>query len=108
MGVDDLLPQILWPRLSLKAQGFKVVDNVIHQDNKSAILLERNGRMSSSKRTKHIKIQYYGVTDKISKGDISIEWCHTLQMVADILTKPLQGKVFQMFRDMIMGVVPLS
>jgi hypothetical protein len=97
VGVDDVFPQILWARLFLKAQGFKVVDNVIHQDNKSTILLERNGRASSSKRTNHIKIWYYVVTDRISKRDVSIEWCHTSQMVADFLTKPLHGKVFCMF-----------
>ena len=28
----------------------------IYQENKSAILLETNGKMSSSKRTKHIKM----------------------------------------------------
>ena len=75
----------------LKVKGFKVVDNVIHQDNKSAILLERNSRAPSNKRTKHIKIWYYIVTDKISKGDVSVEWCHTLQMIADFLTRPLPG-----------------
>jgi hypothetical protein len=68
----------------------------------------RNGRALSSKRTKHIEIQYYVTTDRISKGDMSVEWCHTSQMVADFLTKPIQGKVFLMFQDLIMGVVPLS
>ena len=83
VGVDDLLPQILRACLFLKAKGFKVVDNIIHQDNKSTILLECNGRGSSSKRMKHIKIRYYVITVKISKGDVSVEWCHTPQMIAD-------------------------
>jgi hypothetical protein len=37
-AVDDLIPQILWVRLFLKAQGFSVSDNVLYQDNKSAML----------------------------------------------------------------------
>ena len=108
VGVDDLFPQILWACLFLKAQGFKVVDNVIYQDKKSAILLERNGKASSSKRTKHIEIRYYVATNKIAKGDMSVEWCHMSQMIANFLTKPLQGKVFQLFWDLIMRVVPFS
>ena len=107
VGVDDLMPQILWVRLFMKAQGFKVVDNIVYQDNKSAILLERNGRASSSKRTRHIEIRYYFATDRIAKKDLSIEWCPTSKMLADFMTKPLQGKAFLQLRDMIMGRVPM-
>ena len=31
--VDDLMPQILWIRYLLEAQGMKVSDNVLYQDN---------------------------------------------------------------------------
>ncbi len=54
--VDDEIPQILWTWLFMQEQWIKVTDNILYQDNKSAILLEKNGRGSSSKRTKHIKI----------------------------------------------------
>ena len=59
VAVDDLIPQILWVRLFMKAQGFKVRDNILYQDNRSSILLETNGRASSSKCTKHINIRCY-------------------------------------------------
>ncbi len=67
--------------------------------------MEKNGRASSSKRTKHIEIRYYYVADRISKGDLLVLWCPTDKMIADFLTKPLQGKVFKQFRDMLMGAV---
>jgi len=47
----------------MKAQGIEVKDNILYQDNKSAMLLENNGQASSSKRTKHINIRYYYVAD---------------------------------------------
>ena len=59
VAVDDLIPQILWARLFMRAQGFEVRDNILYQDNRSAILLETNGQASSSKCTKHINICYY-------------------------------------------------
>jgi hypothetical protein len=56
VAADDMIPQILWTWLFMQEQGIKVTDNILYQDNKSAILLEKNGQASSSKRTKHIKI----------------------------------------------------
>jgi hypothetical protein len=107
VAVDEMMAQILWTRLFMIAQGVKVTDNILYQDNRSAILLEKNGRASSSKRTKHIEIRYYYVADRIAKGDLSVVWCSTDKMIADFLTKPLQGKVFKQFRDMLMGAVPM-
>ena len=63
VGVDDMMPTILWAHYFLKAQGYDVTDNVIYQDNQSAILLERNGKASSSKCTKHIAVLYFFITN---------------------------------------------
>ena len=91
----------------MEEQEVKVTDNILYQDNRSAILLERDGRASSSKRTKHIAIHYYYVADCIAKGDLMVVWCPTEKMIADFLTKPLQGTVFNQFRDLLMGAVPM-
>jgi hypothetical protein len=106
VGVDDMMSLIIWTRYFLKAQGYKVSDNIIFQDNKSTMLLERNDKTSSGKRTKHINVQYFFITHQISEGEVCVEWCPTKNMVADFLTKPLQGAMFKRFRDLIMGVLP--
>jgi hypothetical protein len=103
--VDDLILQILWVRLFLKAQGFAVSNNILYQDNKSAMLLEMNGHALSSKRTRHIETQYYYVANQVAKGDLRVVWCPTDEMISDFLTKPLQGKAFVKFRDLLMGAV---
>ena len=59
VAVDDMMPQILWTRYFMEAQGYGSKNTIVYQDNKSAILLEKNGKMSSSKRTKHINIRYF-------------------------------------------------
>ena len=56
VGVDDFMPGILWKSKFMKAQDYDVVENIIFQDNKSAILLENNCKTLSGKRTKHISI----------------------------------------------------
>jgi hypothetical protein len=61
----------------MKAQGYGVKVNVLFQDNKSSILLEKNGKALSSKRTKHINIRYFFITDRVKKEEISVVWCPT-------------------------------
>ena len=51
VGTDDVLPSVLWTRLFLKAQGYGTLEHIVYQDNKSTILLQKNGKASSSKRT---------------------------------------------------------
>ena len=108
VGVDDMMPSILWTQYFLKAQGYHVSGNIIFQDNQSTMLLERNGKASSSKLTKHINVQYFFITDWILKGEVRVEWCPTKEMIADFLTKPLQGSLFRKFRDLIMGALSLK
>ena len=103
VGVNDAMYLIIWTRLFLEGQGFKVIDNVVHQDNQSAMLLARNSKMSSGKNTQHIKIRYYFVTDHIARGKVSLAYCPTDAMVADYFTKPLQGTKFRRFRAIIMN-----
>ena len=75
------------------------------RDNKSSILLERNGKASSGKRMKHINICYFFITDRVNMKELTIEWCPTKQMVADVMTKLLQGSHLRHLRDYIMGRV---
>ena len=63
----------------------------MYQDNKSAILLESNGKMYSSKRTKHTHVRFFYIKYPIERGDMSVECCPTGEIFADVLTKPLQG-----------------
>ena len=70
---------------------------IVFKDNMSALWLEKNGRVSSSKRTKHIKAKYVLIKDYYDAGKIDVKFCPTNEMWADVLTKPLQG---QKFRDM--------
>jgi hypothetical protein len=99
---------ILWTKLFLEEQGYSVYDNILYQDNKSAMLLEHNGRASSSKRTKHIHLRYFYVKDKVDSGALHIEHCPTEVMLADYFTKPLQGSLFRRMRDRILNIDPSS
>ena len=106
IGVHDILPQILWTRNFLMSQGYPVQKNIVYQDNMSAMLLENNGRKSSTKRTKHIELRYFFIHDQIQQVKVLIQHCPTLNMRADFFTKPLQGMLFYRLRDLIMNLAP--
>ena len=89
----------------MEAQGYKITNNILFQDNQSAIKLEENGKRSSTGNTRHLNIRYFFVKDIIDKKQVRVLWCPTGLMLADFFTKPLQGKLFNFFRDIIMGYV---
>ena len=93
-----------WARYYGQAQGHFVPTTTIYQDNKSTILLAENGKSSSSKRTRHINVQYFFITDKIKKGEVKVAFCPTMNMLADFFTKPLQGSAFKKMRSIILNM----
>jgi hypothetical protein len=103
VGADDAVTMILWTRLFLGEQGYDVDKNILFQDNQSAILLETNGTRSAGQRSRALNIHYFFLADQVEKGHISIEYCPTDAMLADYMTKPLQGEKFRRFRDSILG-----
>ena len=106
VGINDVLSIILWTWLFLEAQGYKVTDNILHQDNESTIKLARNGRHSSRKQTRHIEVRYYFITDHIDQDRVRVSYCPTGDMLADYFSKPLQGSLFRKFRNLILNVSP--
>ena len=56
VGADDASTKILWTKYFLEAQGYEVRENILYQDNKSTILLLKNGKASSGKQTRAINI----------------------------------------------------
>jgi hypothetical protein len=79
---------------------------LVAQDNQSGITVMTTGQ-SKSGRSKHITLRYLFIKDRIENGEIELIYTPTDEMVADILTKPLQGSLFYKLRDWLMGVVEL-
>ena len=88
----------------IEGQGYTVDNNIVYQDNKSPILLAVNGRFSSSKRTKHIRARYFLVKDLIARVEMEVRHESTIKMWSNVLTKPLQGQGFRVFRARLMNV----
>jgi hypothetical protein len=104
IGTSDISSLLAWEQEFLVHQGLKsdVFPATLHEDNTAAIYLARNGR-SISDRTRHIKLRYFFVKQYLDDGSFEMVHCPTNVMIADILTKPLQGELFTRLRDLLLG-----
>ena len=102
VGLSDSTGQILWTRNFLIEQGYNVEAAIVYQDNMSTIALVKNGK-SNSERTRHIAIRFFFVADRVASKEIKVEYMQTGEMLADILTKPLQGDLFRKLRDRLLN-----
>ena len=104
--VSDILPMVQWIQLVLLSQGVKIKRNIIYQDNQSAVLLEENGKKSSGKRTRHLNIWYFLVTDAVAREECKIEWIPREHMYADFMIKAQSVAKFCCMQDVVMEANP--
>jgi hypothetical protein len=108
IGASDYLPNTLFVKMFMAAQGYPISNAIFYQDNESAIKMESNGKASCGQRSRHIDIHYFFITDHAKRNSVSIEHCPTGIMLADYFTKPLQGSLFRIFRSVLLGELPTS
>jgi hypothetical protein len=58
---------------------------------------------STDKSTRHINIRYFYLKSKVEAGEVVLEYKHTDEMIADLLTKPLQGEKFVNMRNSLLN-----
>ena len=102
VSLSDNVSQVIWTRDFLVSQGYNMKAATVYQDNMSTMALAEKGR-STAEKTRHINIRYFFVKDRVEAGEIEIKYCPTENMLADILTKPLQGQVFRDMRDILLN-----
>ena len=104
MGADNAMPLMIWTSYFLEAQGYEIDKNILYQDNMIAMLLEKNGKKSSTKNTKHINMRYYYIKDRVETEDVVIEYFLVEEMLGEYLTNQLQGALFSKFRAEITNI----
>ena len=102
VSLSDNISQVILTRDFLMSQGYNMKAAAVYQDNMSTMALAEKGR-STAEKTRHINIRYFFVKDRVEAGEIEIKYCPTEHMLADILTKPLQGQAFRDMRDILLN-----
>ncbi len=70
---------------------------VIHEDNRGAIDLTSSTKHHS--RTKHIDVRFHFLRELVGNKQISVHFCPSTLMLADLFTKPLASPQFLRLRS---------
>lgn len=81
--------------------SYKYTQTVIHEDNQGTIALARNP--VKRKRCKHIDIKYHFIRSTVNEGKVILTYCSTSEMVADVMTKPVNKCKLKKFAGFIFG-----
>ena len=88
VGVSDCLTYNIWVCLLMEAQGYDIKQNILFQENQSAIKMKRNRKKSCTGNYIHIDIKYFFAKDRVESNKMSITYCSTEYMLTAFLLKP--------------------
>ena len=71
----------------------------VNVDNIRAIFLANN--KNASDRTKHVDVRYHFVREMIDNGFLKVTFVKSDANVADIFTKNLEAKKYELFQKML-------
>jgi hypothetical protein len=74
---DMYMPKMLWSLHFMQAQGYEVECIGLYQNNTSTQLVIKTGKMSSRKKTTHIKAKLFLIKDRVDDGEIKVIDCPT-------------------------------
>jgi histone deacetylase 1/2 len=93
MALTDMAGQVMHLRNFIIAQGYEVVPAILYQDNLSCMALMKRGG-PTSERSRHIQIRHFWIAERVADKEVVLEHLSTEDMVANALTKPVQGAQF--------------
>ncbi|GKC35546.1 retrovirus-related pol polyprotein from transposon TNT 1-94 [Tanacetum coccineum] len=84
--------EAVWLKMLLEELGHEQEKITLFCDNQSALYLARNPAFHS--KTKHIRVQYHFVREKVEEGTVDMQKIHTDDNVADYMTKAINCDKF--------------
>jgi hypothetical protein len=102
IALSRCVNQALYIRNFLIQQGYPCGPVTLYQDNMSCMALVERGRLGAE-RTRHIDIRYYWLKESVTNGEAVVKQKGTVDMYANMLTKPQQGQQFLSEREALTG-----
>lgn len=88
-AITDAVKEAIYLKDTFLELGVKIDDVSVYNDNASALKLSKNPVYHA--RTKHIAIRHHFLKEVIREGKFNLEYQCTNDMIADVLTKALNG-----------------
>ena len=98
MSQSDMAGEVMHMRNFIINQGYEVGPAILYQDNLSCMALMKKGG-PTSERSRHIMLRHFWLAERVEDKEVIIEHLSTADMIANALTKPVQGAQFLQERD---------
>ena len=95
IATDSCCTKLLWMQKLLLGYGIRQEHLTIYYDNTSAINIYKN--LVQHSRTKHIEIRHHFIRELIEDGILTLEFIHTDDQKADLLTNLLTANLLNSF-----------
>ena len=89
--------EAVWLKMVMEELGHEQEKISLFCDSQSALHLARNPAFHS--KTKHIRVQYHFVREKVEEGTVDMQKIHTKENIADFLTKAVNTDKFSWCRS---------
>lgn len=99
ISLCEACQEIQWIKKLLEDFKENIDDVTIYEDNQSTLKLLDNE--CAKNKSKHIAVKFYFIRDLKKSGEIKFVYCPTTNMIADIMTKPLNLVKVEQFRKTI-------
>ena len=98
IALSRVCQEAVWLRRLLADTGLEQKGpSIIYEDNQGAIELTKNPRFHN--RTNHIDVSFHYIREQVNLKTVSMKYCPTNLMLADIMTKGLSRNAFETFRN---------
>ena len=104
VAADEAVLHLMWIILIFDALGYPQTPVTVFQDNKSTMRVCQTGQSRSGK-LKHMVVRYNFLFGKQEENIIKFEYVKTSNMMADLMSKPVNKNVF---RKMVARLLNLS
>lgn len=96
VALSDYMNYVLKCQEFMINQGVEMKVPILCQDNKSTISLVTKG--GGQWRNKYMLVRVESVRQSVAAGEVRVEYTPTEEMIADVLTKPLAGRLLRVMR----------
>ena len=95
VGVNEVTSEVLWARDALTELVFPHDQIMIAEDNASYIIMLQTEPRYFQTNSRHVRVTWAFFRQEHEREILKLIYCPTERMRADLLTKPLPGKVFR-------------
>ena len=99
ISLSEACQELIWLQNLLKDFYVANKQNVMYEDNQSCLMSLSNEKFSS--KSKHIEIRYHFAKDLKKRNLVNFQYCPSGDMIADMLTKPLESVKLRKFTQLI-------